>query len=163
MARLTSSSVSSGPNAAVRRASSVRVSRSSSTGNDSPRSAAVDSMSSVSVSRLIHGHSTAGGKGISRCASTVTPKRATTQPRSMSEGESAETAYELPHDADAVREALVAWYEADHRSFPWRETDDAYAILVCEVMSQQTQLERVVDAWNAFLDRWPTARSLATA
>ncbi|ELZ07199.1 HhH-GPD family protein [Halovivax asiaticus JCM 14624] len=81
----------------------------------------------------------------------------------MSDGEPDETAYGLPADADAVRESLVAWYEADHRSFPWRETDDAYAILVCEVMSQQTQLERVVDAWNAFLDRWPTAQSLAAA
>jgi len=66
-------------------------------------------------------------------------------------------------DLDAVRDALVSWYERDHRSFPWRETTDPYEILVSEVMSQQTQLGRVVDAWEAFLDRWPTVDALAAA
>jgi len=66
-------------------------------------------------------------------------------------------------DVDAVRDALVEWYEAGHRDFPWRQTDDPYEILVSEVMSQQTQLGRVVDAWHAFLDRWPTAAALADA
>jgi A/G-specific adenine glycosylase len=66
-------------------------------------------------------------------------------------------------DVDAVRGALIEWYEADHRDFPWRRTDDPYEILVSEVMSQQTQLGRVVDAWHAFLDRWPTAAALADA
>jgi A/G-specific adenine glycosylase len=71
----------------------------------------------------------------------------------------------LPDDVDvaAVRESLVEWYEADHRSFPWRETTDAYEIHVSEVMSQQTQLGRVVDAWHDFLDRWPTVDALADA
>jgi A/G-specific adenine glycosylase len=66
-------------------------------------------------------------------------------------------------DLAAVREALVSWYEADHREFPWRETTDPYAVLVSEVMSQQTQLERVEDAWEAFLERWPTVEDLAGA
>ena len=66
-------------------------------------------------------------------------------------------------DRDAVRDALVSWYEADHRAFPWRETTDPYEILVSEVMSQQTQLDRVVDAWRDFLDRWPTVAALAAA
>ncbi|WP_458187536.1 A/G-specific adenine glycosylase [Haladaptatus sp. NG-WS-4] len=74
-----------------------------------------------------------------------------------------DTAWSLPDDTDAVRDALVSWYEHDHRSFPWRETDDPYAILVSEVMSQQTQLGRVVDAWEAFVDRWPTVTDLAEA
>ena len=69
----------------------------------------------------------------------------------------------LPADVDAVREALVAWYEDDHRAFPWRETDDPYEILVSEVMSQQTQLGRVAEAWEAFLERWPTVADLAAA
>jgi A/G-specific adenine glycosylase len=64
---------------------------------------------------------------------------------------------------DDVREALITWYEGDHRSFPWRETTDPYEILVSEVMSQQTQLGRVVDAWQAFTERWPTAADLAAA
>jgi A/G-specific adenine glycosylase len=69
----------------------------------------------------------------------------------------------LPEDADAVRDALVSWYETDHREFPWRETTDPYAILVSEVMSQQTQLGRVETAWRAFLDEWPTVADLAAA
>ena len=66
-------------------------------------------------------------------------------------------------DTGAVQDALVAWYESDHREYPWRETTDPYEILVSEVMSQQTQLGRVVAAWEDFLDRWPTAESLAAA
>ena len=69
----------------------------------------------------------------------------------------------LPADRDAVRDALVGWYEDDHREFPWRRTDDPYEVLVSEVMSQQTQLERVVAAWEAFLERWPTVDDLAAA
>jgi A/G-specific adenine glycosylase len=66
-------------------------------------------------------------------------------------------------DREAVQDALVEWYEADHRDFPWRRTEDPYEILVSEVMSQQTQLGRVVEAWEAFLDRWPTTAALADA
>ena len=69
----------------------------------------------------------------------------------------------LPSDPDRVREALVSWYESGHRDYPWRETTDPYPILVSEVMSQQTQLDRVVDPWRAFLDRWPTIGALAAA
>jgi len=69
----------------------------------------------------------------------------------------------LPADLAPVRDGLVEWYEADHREFPWRRTEDAYEILVSEVMSQQTQLDRVVPAWEDFLDRWPTAADLAGA
>lgn len=66
-------------------------------------------------------------------------------------------------DVDAVRGALVEWYESDHREFPWRRTSDPYEILVSEVMSQQTQLGRVETAWEAFLERWPTVSDLAAA
>jgi A/G-specific adenine glycosylase len=75
----------------------------------------------------------------------------------------AEGASELPTDLDAVRDALVDWYEADHREFPWRRTEDPYEVLVSEVMSQQTQLDRVVPAWEDFLDEWPTTAALAAA
>ena len=77
--------------------------------------------------------------------------------------ESDDSTAELPDDIAAVRSALIEWYEADHREYPWRETDDPYAILVSEIMSQQTQLDRVVEAWDAFLDRWPTVDDLAAA
>jgi A/G-specific adenine glycosylase len=69
----------------------------------------------------------------------------------------------LPDDLEAVQTALVEWYEADHRAFPWRETTDPYPILVSEIMSQQTQLGRVVAAWEAFLEEWPTVEALAAA
>ncbi|SFC73374.1 A/G-specific DNA-adenine glycosylase [Halobiforma haloterrestris] len=69
----------------------------------------------------------------------------------------------FPDDLEAVRTALIEWYEDDHRDFPWRRTDDPYAILVSEVMSQQTQLGRVVEAWEEFLERWPTTAELAAA
>ena len=66
---------------------------------------------------------------------------------------------ELP----AVRDGLLEWYEANRRDYPWRETTDPFAILVCEVMSQQTQLDRVVEPWAAFLERWPSTAALAAA
>ncbi|MCL7418910.1 MAG: A/G-specific adenine glycosylase [Halalkalicoccus sp.] len=69
----------------------------------------------------------------------------------------------LPTDLDRVRESLIEWYESDHREFPWRRTDDPYAILVSEVMSQQTQLGRVEEAWEEFLERWPDPATLAAA
>ena len=69
----------------------------------------------------------------------------------------------LPADVESVRAALVEWYEGDHREYPWRETHDPYPILVSEVMSQQTQLDRVVEPWREFTDRWPTVEALAAA
>jgi A/G-specific adenine glycosylase len=63
----------------------------------------------------------------------------------------------------AVREALLRWYAANGRALPWRETSDPYAILVSEVMLQQTQVERVVPRWRRWLERWPTVASLAAA
>ena len=64
---------------------------------------------------------------------------------------------------EEVQSALIEWYEDDHRSYPWRETEGPYEILISEVMSQQTQLDRVVDAWADFLERWPTTEALAAA
>jgi A/G-specific adenine glycosylase len=62
-----------------------------------------------------------------------------------------------------VREALLEWYGAHGRDLPWRKTRDPYAILVSEVMLQQTQTARVVPRWLAWLERWPTASALAAA
>jgi A/G-specific adenine glycosylase len=60
-------------------------------------------------------------------------------------------------------ELLLAWYGQNGRDLPWRRTRDPYAILVSEVMLQQTQVERVVPRWRAWLDRWPAVESLAAA
>ena len=57
----------------------------------------------------------------------------------------------------------MAWFETNGRRLPWRTTRDPYAILVSEVMLQQTQVERVVPRWRRWLERWPTIDSLAAA
>jgi A/G-specific adenine glycosylase len=62
-----------------------------------------------------------------------------------------------------VQQQLSAWYERNRRDLPWRRTRDPYAILVSEVMSQQTQVERVVPRWQRWLERWPTVEALAAA
>jgi len=59
--------------------------------------------------------------------------------------------------------ALLAWYQAHGRDLPWRKTGDPYAILVSEVMLQQTQVERVIPRWERWLERWPTVEALAAA
>jgi A/G-specific adenine glycosylase len=62
-----------------------------------------------------------------------------------------------------MEELLLRWY-ADHgRDLPWRRTRDPYAVLVSEVMLQQTQVDRVVPRYRAWLERWPTAEALAEA
>ena len=58
---------------------------------------------------------------------------------------------------------LMEWYRAEGRDLPWRHTRDPYAILVSEVMLQQTQVERVISRYEAWLERWPTPDSLAAA
>jgi A/G-specific adenine glycosylase len=62
-----------------------------------------------------------------------------------------------------VEELLLAWFAETGRDLPWRSTRDPYAILVSEVMLQQTQVERVVPRYRAWLERWPTVESLAAA
>lgn len=58
---------------------------------------------------------------------------------------------------------LRAWYRRNARDLPWRRTRDPYAILVSELMLQQTQVARVVEYWPRFLTRFPSLESLAAA
>lgn len=62
-----------------------------------------------------------------------------------------------------VRRAILAWYDAAHRDFPWRGLTDPFAVLVSEVMLQQTQASRIAERFPPFMDRFPTAASLANA
>ena len=64
---------------------------------------------------------------------------------------------------DAIRNRLLDWYARHQRDLPWRRTRDPYAILVSEVMLQQTQVERVVPKYREFLARFPTFGALAAA
>ena len=61
------------------------------------------------------------------------------------------------------QDQLLAWYESCGRDLPWRRTRDPYAILVSEVMLQQTQVDRVVPRYLDWLERWPTVEALAAA
>ncbi len=62
-----------------------------------------------------------------------------------------------------VERLLSDWFAREGRDLPWRRTRDPYAILVSEVMLQQTQVERVVPRYLAWLERWPTVEALAAA
>ena len=62
-----------------------------------------------------------------------------------------------------MEDLLLAWFAEHGRDLPWRRTRDPYAILVSEVMAQQTQVERVVPRWQRWLERWPTVEALAAA
>jgi len=60
-------------------------------------------------------------------------------------------------------ERLLEWFATNGRDLPWRHTRDPYAILVSEVMLQQTQVARVVPRYLAWLERWPTVEALGSA
>lgn len=66
-------------------------------------------------------------------------------------------------DAAAIAAALLAWGTASGRSLPGRESRDPWHVLVLEVMSQQTQIERALAAAGAFCARFPTPGELANA
>jgi A/G-specific adenine glycosylase len=63
----------------------------------------------------------------------------------------------------AVNRAVLEWYRRVHRDLPWRHTRDPYAILVSEVMLQQTQVERVLPKYTDWMARYPTLAALAAA
>jgi A/G-specific adenine glycosylase len=62
-----------------------------------------------------------------------------------------------------VEGRLLAWFGENARDLPWRKTRDPYAILVSEVMLQQTQVDRVIPRYLAWLERWPTVDALASS
>ncbi len=62
-----------------------------------------------------------------------------------------------------VHHHLLKWYAAQQRDLPWRSTDDPYAILVSEIMLQQTQVDRVLPKYQQFLATFPTLAELAAA
>ncbi len=61
------------------------------------------------------------------------------------------------------QKVILDYYTAMGRVFPWRSTNDPYAILVSEFMLQQTQTERVVEKYNRWLQVFPTVEALAAA
>ncbi|MSQ25942.1 MAG: A/G-specific adenine glycosylase [Dehalococcoidia bacterium] len=68
-----------------------------------------------------------------------------------------------PPGRRALQRSLLAWYARGHRDLPWRGTRDPYAILVSEVMLQQTQADRVAPKFTEFLALFPDFEALAHA
>ncbi len=58
-------------------------------------------------------------------------------------------------------EALLGWFAEQGRDLPWRRTRDPWAILVSELMLQQTQVARVIGRWPRFLERFPSVTACA--
>jgi A/G-specific adenine glycosylase len=64
---------------------------------------------------------------------------------------------------DEIRAALLDWFARSGRDLPWRRTRDPYRIMVSELMLQQTQVDRVIPKYHAFLATFPTLEALAAA
>jgi len=63
----------------------------------------------------------------------------------------------------AAQGLVLSWWDRHRRDLPWRDTRDPWAVLIAEIMAQQTQVNRVVPRWHEFLERWPTPAVLAAA
>lgn len=66
-------------------------------------------------------------------------------------------------DIRRFRSVIRAFFRENRRSMPWRDTRDPFAIVVSEIMLQQTQVDRVYEKYTAFIARFPDFRSLAEA
>lgn len=67
-------------------------------------------------------------------------------------------------EAERLVPALRGWWRSNARDFPWRRADRTpWGVLVSEVMSQQTPMERVLPYWTEWMRRWPTPAALAAA
>lgn len=66
--------------------------------------------------------------------------------------------------SNAPERALAAWFRANSRPLPWRDSGtSAWGVLLSEVMSQQTPVARVSEPWNRWMSQWPTPSDLAAA
>jgi len=66
-------------------------------------------------------------------------------------------------DIELFREKIFEFYRLNGRAFPWRNTTDRYAVMISEIMLQQTQAERVVPRFEAWLQQFPDIEHLASA
>ncbi len=62
-----------------------------------------------------------------------------------------------------IARTLIQWFRENGRDLPWRQTRDAYAIWLSEIILQQTQVKQGWDYWLRFMHRWPTVEQLAEA
>ena len=73
------------------------------------------------------------------------------------------TAEPAPAVDPALRDAVLAWYDATGRELAFRATSDPYAVLVSELMAQQTQATRAAEGWTSWMARFPSVEALASA
>ena len=66
-------------------------------------------------------------------------------------------------ETHAFQELIYCHFRDNPRVLPWRDTSDPYRVMVSEIMLQQTQVERVIPRYEAFLERFPTVATLARA
>jgi A/G-specific adenine glycosylase len=69
-------------------------------------------------------------------------------------------------NADQIKtfqKEILSWYAENQRDLPWRKTRDPYSILISEVMSQQTQLSRVIPKYETWMKALPTVSDVAKA
>ena len=67
-------------------------------------------------------------------------------------------------EPEAIRRTLIDWYRRHGRDLPWRRPGtSAWAVMVCEVMSQQTPISRVLPRWKEWMQRWPRVEDFAAA
>jgi A/G-specific adenine glycosylase len=78
----------------------------------------------------------------------------------------------IPYDAHTVlskldkqlfADWLIAWYKANKRDLPWRNTDDAYKIWLSEIILQQTRVAQGLSYYQRFIEQYPTVYDLANA
>jgi len=69
----------------------------------------------------------------------------------------------MPFQIKKFRSALQTWYQHSKRDLPWRRTRDPYAVLVSEIMLQQTQVDTVIPYYNRWLSQFPDFETLASA
>ncbi|MCW1929977.1 MAG: A/G-specific adenine glycosylase [Candidatus Kerfeldbacteria bacterium] len=68
-----------------------------------------------------------------------------------------------PHAVKKFRSALLTWYASAARDLPWRKTRDPYTVIVSELMLQQTQVDRVIPKYRAWMKKFPNVQTLASA
>lgn len=71
--------------------------------------------------------------------------------------------HERPTSEHSYRAGVLAWTESHARSFPWRNTDDPYRVLIGEVFLQRTRGAQVVPVYERFIARWPSPEKLGRA
>lgn len=73
------------------------------------------------------------------------------------------SAGDIPFSAEQFRKDLVGWFMRDGKDYPWRRTRDPWAILVSEVMLQQTTVPTILNRYEKWLEQFPSPGTLAAA